>query len=206
MCWCSLVWQILKSFWLQWCAAPKLSERSIGRAVLCVHGFMNPLPSWFVCGFLLLLLFFFVFFFLRCFNILCYASGFYMLLFVVRCLWCARVRARVCVFHWHCSAQLSMFNIEKRYRNKIIIIIIIKSSPFYINISISIIWIYVMSHVCPASCPSCEAKTFTLASLTSTILIQLPLTYTLPGGHKVSAKQNLLASFSCMLFIWSEWN
>ena len=32
--------------------------------------------------------------------------------------------ARVCVIHWHCSAQLSMFNMEKRYRNKIIIIII----------------------------------------------------------------------------------
>ena len=31
----------------------------------------------------------------------------------------------VCVIHWHCSAQLSMFNMEKRYRNKIIIIIII---------------------------------------------------------------------------------
>ena len=37
------------------------------------------------------------FFFLRCFNILSYASGFYMLVFVVRCLCCARVRARVCV-------------------------------------------------------------------------------------------------------------
>ena len=35
------------------------------------------------------------------------------------------MRARVCVIHWHCSAQLSMFNMEKRYRNKIIIIIII---------------------------------------------------------------------------------
>ena len=32
---------------------------------------------------------------------------------------------RVCVIHWHCTAQLSMFNMEKRYRNKIIIIIII---------------------------------------------------------------------------------
>ena len=33
----------------------------------------------------------------------------------------------VCVYvvvHWHCSVQLSMFNMEKRYRNKIIIIII----------------------------------------------------------------------------------
>ena len=28
------------------------------------------------------------------------------------------------VVHWHCSAQLSMFNMEKRYRNRIIIIII----------------------------------------------------------------------------------
>ena len=33
------------------------------------------------------------------------------------------MRARVCVVHWHCTAQLSMFNMEKRYRNKIIIII-----------------------------------------------------------------------------------
>ena len=31
----------------------------------------------------------------------------------------------MCVVHWHCSVQLSMFNMEKRYRNKIIIIIII---------------------------------------------------------------------------------
>ena len=31
----------------------------------------------------------------------------------------------VCVVHWHCTAQLSMFNMEKRFRNKIIIIIII---------------------------------------------------------------------------------
>ena len=36
-----------------------------------------------------------------------------------------RACARVCVIHWHCTAQLSMFNMEKRYRNKIIIIIII---------------------------------------------------------------------------------
>ena len=27
----------------------------------------------------------------------------------------------MCVVHWHCSAQLSTFNTEKRYRNKIII-------------------------------------------------------------------------------------
>ena len=31
----------------------------------------------------------------------------------------------VVIVHWHCSARLSMFNMEKRYRNKIIIIIIL---------------------------------------------------------------------------------
>ena len=39
---------------------------------------------------------------------------------------CVRACVRVCVLHLHCSAQLSMFNLEKRYRNKIIIIIITK--------------------------------------------------------------------------------
>ena len=34
----------------------------------------------------------------------------------------ARARVYVCVIHWHCTAQLSMFNMEKRFRNKIIII------------------------------------------------------------------------------------
>ena len=74
-------------------------------------------------------------FFFRRFNVLCYASGFYMLLFlrqlfmmrVCVCV-CASVCVCVCVVvvivHWHCSSQLSMFNVEKRYRNKIIIIII----------------------------------------------------------------------------------
>ena len=41
---------------------------------------------------------------------------------------CVCVHACVCVVvivHWHCSAQLSMFNMVKRYRNKIIIIIVI---------------------------------------------------------------------------------
>ena len=42
---------------------------------------------------------------------------------------CVHVCVLVCVcgviVHWHCSAQLSMFNMEKRCRNKIIIIIII---------------------------------------------------------------------------------
>ena len=42
---------------------------------------------------------------------------------------CVHVCVHVCVcvvvvvnVHWHCSAQLSMFNMEKRYRNEIIII------------------------------------------------------------------------------------
>ena len=36
--------------------------------------------------------------------------------------------------------------------------------------------------------------------------IPLSLTLTVPGGHKVSAKQYLLASFSPTPFIWSGWN
>ena len=47
----------------------------------------------------------------------------------------ACARARVCVIHWHCSAQLSMFNMEKRYRNKIIIIIIIIIIKGYLEMS-----------------------------------------------------------------------
>ena len=72
--------------------------------------------------------FLFLFFFLICFNILCYASGFYMLLFFSQMfLTCTRARACACMYvvHWHCIAQLSVFNMEKRFRNKIIIIIII---------------------------------------------------------------------------------
>ena len=34
------------------------------------------------------------------------------------------------------------------------------------------------------------------------IFIPLSLTLTLPGGHKISAKQNLLASVSCTLFFY----
>ena len=36
---------------------------------------------------------------------------------------CVCVDVWVCVVHLHCSAQLSMFNMEKRYRNKITTII-----------------------------------------------------------------------------------
>ena len=52
-----------------------------------------------------------------------------LLFFCQMFLMCARARVYVCVYvcvvHWHCTAQLSMFNMEKRFRNKIIIIIII---------------------------------------------------------------------------------
>ena len=59
-----------------------------------------------------------------------------MLLFF-RKMFLMRARARVCVcvcvcvVHWHCTAQLSMFNMEKRFRNKIIIIIIINSAVLF---------------------------------------------------------------------------
>ena len=52
-----------------------------------------------------------------------------MLMFF-RQMFLTRARACVCVVHWHCTAQLSMFNMEKRFRNKIIIIIIIVRKPF----------------------------------------------------------------------------
>ena len=38
-------------------------------------------------------------------------NGFYPIMLLTR------ARARVCVVHWHCTAQLSMFNMEKRFRN-----------------------------------------------------------------------------------------
>ena len=47
--------------------------------------------------------FFVVFFFLRCFNIFCYASGFYMLLFFRQMfLMCARACVCVCVCVYVC--------------------------------------------------------------------------------------------------------
>ena len=52
-----------------------------------------------------------------------------MLLFF-RQMFLTRARVYVCVVHWHCTAQLSMFNMEKRFRNKIIIIIIVYSGMF----------------------------------------------------------------------------
>ena len=44
-------------------------------------------------------------------------------LFMMRTRACVCMCVSVCVVivHWHCSAQLSMFNMEKRYRNKILI-------------------------------------------------------------------------------------
>ena len=39
----------------------------------------------------------------------------------------------VVIVHWHCSVQLSMFNMEKCYRNKIIIIIIIINDMAQVN-------------------------------------------------------------------------
>ena len=88
---------------------------------LCVHGFMDSMPSLFVNAF-----FCFCFCFFRCFSILWMLQAFICYCSFVRCIWCAR--ASVCVVYWHCTAQLSMFNMEKCFRNKIIIIIIIPST------------------------------------------------------------------------------
>ena len=60
----------------------------------------------------------------------------------------------VCVFkHLYCSAQLSMSNMEKRYRNEIIIIIIIITivMPFH-NLSVSAICL-------PFHLPVCSSET-----------------------------------------------
>ena len=57
---------------------------------------------------------------------------------------------------------------------------------------------------------SVQPNFFIPAMLIDTIdcyhFLPLLLTLALPGGHKVSGKQNLLASFSWILFIWSGWN
>ena len=68
------------------------------------------------------------------FSVFSVFSYFIFLNFIVRYLCCGH--ARVCVIHWHCSAQLSMFNMEKRYRNKIIIIIIITFCLFLCSFSV----------------------------------------------------------------------
>ena len=80
------------------------------------------------------------------------------------------------------------------------------------------VYIYVISCACPAGQPSCVTKTLTLdntrklfsqnvsilAKLIDTInfyhLIPLSVTLALAASHKVSAKQNLVASFSCIRF------
>ena len=52
------------------------------------------------------------------------------------------MRACVCVFHLHCSAQLSMFNTEKRCRNKITII-----NPSFTTLSFDVMQGCVISHI-----------------------------------------------------------
>ena len=102
---------------------------------LCVHRFMNPLPSSFVCCFFFVL-FCFVLFFLRCFNILCYASGFYMLVFVVRCLCCA-VNPRLQNTSYMSCQSFIIINIFCIRIFIIIAIIIIITSIITLNITIA---------------------------------------------------------------------
>ena len=80
-------------------------------------------------------------------------------------------------------------------------------------INVSIIWIYVMSFVSPVrylAWPKLyHAQTFqpdmfipvmliVISNIEFYHVILLSVTLTMAGGHKVSAKQNLLASFSCL--------
>ena len=79
-----------------------------------------------------------------------------MLLFL-RQTFMTRARARVCVcvcvcvyvVPWHCSAQLSMFNMERRYRNKFIIIII--KAKLYEKLFCKVLLTSVNSHRWPWS-------------------------------------------------------
>ena len=86
-------------------------------------------------------------------------------------------------------------------------------------VSASSIWIYVLSRVRQAGRPPVlRGKTFNIGHYTQTFqlkffipamlidsidfynLIPLSMTLTVPGGHKVSAKQDLFASFSPTIF------
>ena len=101
--------------------------------------------------------------------------------------------------------------------------------PLYVNcvcvcvfflIHMSIIWICVTIRVCPSILcgrkfnighytQTLQPNLFIPAMLIGTIdfyqFILFSLTLALPGGHMVSAKQNLLASCSPTLFIWTFW-
>ena len=117
-------------YMMLWNDFPPIICMYISCVGLCVHVFMNLMLSWFVFFFFSDVLTYCVM--LQAF--ICYCS-------YVSCLWCVCVsvcvcvcvcvHARVCVVvvivHWHCSAQLSMFNMEKRCRNKIIIIIMLSN-------------------------------------------------------------------------------
>ena len=96
----------------------------------------NNVYAYFLCGLVCtwihesdarvdLYAFFFFFFFFS--DVLAYLLCFRLLYAIVLSsdVFDARAHVCVCVVHWHCTAQLSMFNMEKRYRNKIIIIIFI---------------------------------------------------------------------------------
>ena len=64
------------------------------------------------------------------------------------------------------------------------------------------IWIYVASCVCSTGQPTSMAKMLTvdIACKLFNQIVSFLLCLTLAGSHKVSTKQNLLASFSCTLF------
>ena len=90
---------------------------------------------------------------------------------------------------------------------------------YYSFLSICILLMYLMSHVHPASLQkllrwtlhaSCSTKIFFMyAMFIGTIdfyhFIPLLLPFTLRRGHKVRAKQSLLASFCGTIFILSAW-
>ena len=78
--------------------------------------------------------------YIKCLRCMCVCV--YVCVCVCVCV-CACACVCVCVVHLYCSAQLSMFNMEKHYRNKIIII----TTNFQIYFSLGLKWCLAPAHL-----------------------------------------------------------
>ena len=114
---------------------------------------------------------------------------------------CVCVRACVCMVHLYCSAQLSMFDMEKRYGNKIIIIIIIINIMTHVrpvgHLSVRLAWQKLERWTLIAHF---SKHFFSYLSRIGTIDFYPLIPLDLAWGHKVSTKQNVFALFSLTLF------
>ena len=133
---------------------------------------------------------------------------------------CVRVRVCVCVVivHWHCSAQLSMFNMEKRYRNKIIIIIIIMLSHVFLICAKHLIVILLLTQQRQTSYCSenyCFSQIFPLSHyyknlIVLPLLLQLqqqfwcPFTKTSAGTEKLSLCRSYFTCHRQIITLFSK--